>query len=172
MCSTTPPSAPITPTGQASLTDTTLTWNVPTLAPDGTVTLSYTVIVNEGAYGVTLRNVATPDDSGECEQPDDCTTTHPTPRWTLTKLSDPESGATVNPGDTVAYTLTATQRLRWRRHRRHGNRRPVRRPRQRNFRHDHPGRRGHPQRYNADLDVAESVQSRGRRDPHLHGDRE
>ena len=75
----------ITPADQASLTDTTLTWNVPDLAPDGTVTLTYTVTVNEGAYGVTLRNVATPDDSGECEEPDDCTTSHPTPRWTLTK---------------------------------------------------------------------------------------
>ena len=99
----------ITPADQASLTDTTLTWSVPNLAPGDTATLTYTVIVNADAFNQTLRNVATPgDDSGECEAPDDCTTEHPTPGYTLTKTSDPADGATVQPGDTVTYTLTVT----------------------------------------------------------------
>lgn len=91
-----------------SLTGTTLTWTVPgPLAPGDEVMLSYTVTVDAGAYGETLRNVATPDENGECEEPNDCTTIHPTPHWVLTKSSDPDRGSTVNPGDTVTYTLTA-----------------------------------------------------------------
>ena len=90
------------------MTGTTLSWTVPTLQPGENATLSYTVQVNPGAYDASLGNVATPGPGGECVQPTDCTTTHPTPHYTLTKASDPESGSTVNPGDTISYTLTAT----------------------------------------------------------------
>ncbi len=91
-----------------SLTGTTLTWTVPSpLDPGDTATLRYTVSVNDDAYGVTLRNVATPDDGGICVEPNDCTTTHPTPHWVINKTSDPTTGSTVDPGETVAYTLTA-----------------------------------------------------------------
>ena len=38
----------------------------------------------------------------------DCDTDHPTPGYALTKTSDPADGATVEPGDTVTYTLTVT----------------------------------------------------------------
>lgn len=38
---------------------------------------------------------------------DPCTTTHVTPRWLLTKSSDPASGSTVVPGETITYTLAA-----------------------------------------------------------------
>ena len=90
------------------LNGTTLTWTLPgPLAPGDEATLTYSVIVNDDAYGVELVNVATPDDNGTCEGPDDCTTVHPTPHWVLTKSSDPERGTTVNPGDTITYTLTA-----------------------------------------------------------------
>ena len=100
--------ASITPTGQATLTGTTLTWNVPTLQPDATATLAYTVTVDDDAFNETLANVATPGPGGECVEDADCTTSHPTPGYVLTKASDPADGATVQPGDTVTYTLTVT----------------------------------------------------------------
>ena len=40
--------------------------------------------------------------------PEDCETTHVTPHYVLTKISDPAIGSTVQPGDTVEYTVTAT----------------------------------------------------------------
>jgi uncharacterized repeat protein (TIGR01451 family) len=92
-----------------SITGTTLTWAVPDVAVDGTQTLSYTVTINTGAYGVALTNVATPQSpGGNCTTEAECTTTHYTPKWELTKTSDPASGDTVKPGDTITYTLTAT----------------------------------------------------------------
>lgn len=36
------------------------------------------------------------------------TTEHHTPAWSLEKTSDPASGSSVDPGDQVTYTLTAT----------------------------------------------------------------
>ena len=90
-----------------TLDGTTLTWAIPTLAPDQAVTISFTAVVNEGEWGVSIRNVATPDDAGECP-PDECTTEHPTPSYTLAKSSDPADGTTVKAGQTVTYTLTAT----------------------------------------------------------------
>ena len=91
-----------------SLTGTTLTWAVPTLQPTDVATLTYTVTVNAGEYGVALTNVVTPGPGGDCTSTADCTTTHYTPKWELTKKSDPPSGDPVHPGDTVTYTLTAT----------------------------------------------------------------
>ena len=88
-----------------SVSGTTLTWAAPTLQPGGTATLTYTVTVNAGAYDQTLRNVATPGPGGDCATT--CSTTHPTPHYTLTKTSDPATGETVQPGDTIGYTLTA-----------------------------------------------------------------
>ena len=95
-----------------SLAGTRLTWDVPTLAPGANASVSYTVTVNEGAYGVTIGNVVTAgdevpppsncDDSGVCGE-----TEHYTPAWDLTKSSDPVTGSTVSPGDTITYTLTA-----------------------------------------------------------------
>ncbi|GAA3617795.1 hypothetical protein GCM10022236_20030 [Microlunatus ginsengisoli] len=91
-----------------SVTGTTLTWTVPTLQPGNTATLSYTVTVNAGAYGQMLANVAAPGPGGECTEPDDCTTTHPTPHYVLEKSSDPPTGSDVQPGDTITYTLRMT----------------------------------------------------------------
>ena len=68
----------------------------------------YTVTVNADAFNETIGNVATPGPGGECVAPADCDTTHPTPHYTLTKTSDPVDGSTVQPGDTVSYTLTVT----------------------------------------------------------------
>ncbi len=93
----------------ATITGTTLTWNVPTIAAGGAdATLSYTVKVNADAIGVTIRNVATPDQSGDCTSEADCTTDHPVGAWTLKKSSDPAPGSNVDTGSTITYTLTAT----------------------------------------------------------------
>ena len=92
-----------------SITGTTLTWAVPTMAPGESASVSYTVTVSEGQWNQTLRNVVTPNGSGgSCDEPGDCTTEHFTPAWSLVKSSEPPAGSTVEPGDQVTYTLTAT----------------------------------------------------------------
>ncbi|MFZ1381800.1 MAG: isopeptide-forming domain-containing fimbrial protein, partial [Scrofimicrobium sp.] len=95
-----------------SLAGTRLTWDVPTLAPGANASVSYEVTVNAGALGVTIGNVVTAGDEvpppTNCDEDGICgETEHYTPAWDLTKSSDPASGSTVNPGDTVTYTLTA-----------------------------------------------------------------
>ena len=90
-----------------TLDGTTLTWNADAIAVDGSVSVSYTVVVHDDARGVTLRNVVVPTSpGGECEG--SCTTEHPVPAWSLTKTSDPATGTTVLPGQEVTYTLTVT----------------------------------------------------------------
>ena len=98
--------------GSAELNGTTLTWTIPDL--NANATLSYSVTVDDDAHGVSLTNVATAPEDAPQPQPcasgdEDCrTTTHQTPAaWTLTKSSDPDSGAVVQPGDTITYTLHA-----------------------------------------------------------------
>ena len=95
-----------TSSGSASLDGSTLTWTVGSVEPGHSVTLTYSVTVDDDADGATLHNVATPTTPGGSCAPDECDTWHHTPEWTLTKTSDPASGATVEPGDTVTYTLT------------------------------------------------------------------
>ena len=93
----------------ATITGTTLTWNVPTIAAGGAdATLSYTVKVNADADGVTIRNVVTPGPGGDCTSEANCTTDHPVGAWTLKKSSDPAPGSNVDTGSTITYTLTAT----------------------------------------------------------------
>ncbi|WP_108718829.1 DUF5979 domain-containing protein [Miniimonas sp. S16] len=90
-----------------TLDGTTLTWAIPTIEPGGEpVSVSYSVRVNDDATGATIRNVVTPATGGSCVE--SCTTQHPTPAWTIEKSSDPVSGSTVLPGQSVTYTLTAT----------------------------------------------------------------
>ena len=60
----------------ATLSGSTLTWNVPVLQPGGSAELSYTVTVDDDAYDVSFANVATPGNGGKCTT---CTTTHETP---------------------------------------------------------------------------------------------
>ena len=87
--------------------DGTLTWTIPDIAPGSAVTVSYAVTVNAGAYNQTVRNVVTTSSpGGRCEEPADCTTEHFTPHYLVSKSSDPPTGSTVNPGDTITYTLT------------------------------------------------------------------
>ncbi len=102
--------AVVTPLGAGlTLNGTTLTWAVPAVAPGASVSVSYKVTVSAGAWGQTLRNVATPQTpGGTCPVADDCATSHPVPAWTLTKTSNPANGAVVDVGTLVTYTLKVT----------------------------------------------------------------
>ena len=62
--------------GGATLSGTTLTWNVPSVQPGYAAQLSYTVTVDDDAYDVSFGNVATPGGGGRCTT---CTTTHEHP---------------------------------------------------------------------------------------------
>ena len=95
-----------TSSGSASLSGTALTWTLGRVEPGRSVTLTYSVTVDDDADGVTLHNVATPTTPGGSCVEDECDTSHHTPEWTLTKTSDPATGATVEPGETITYTLT------------------------------------------------------------------
>ena len=89
---------------QLTRTGNALIWAIPALAPGATTSVTYAVTVH--ADGATLTNTVTPDGSGgTCTT---CTTTQYTASWTLAKTSDPASGAVVQPGDVITYTLTVT----------------------------------------------------------------
>ena len=62
----------------ATLDGTTLTWQIPDLAPGESATLMYQVRLDDDAWNVTVTNVATPGNGGECP-PAECTTDHKTP---------------------------------------------------------------------------------------------
>lgn len=90
---------------------TALQWSIGDIAVNGKQTASYHVTVATDAYGQTVRNSVTPDTpGGSCttQAGESCTTDNPIPAWTLAKSSDPASGSTVHPGQTITYTLTAT----------------------------------------------------------------
>ena len=88
----------------------TLTW-MGALSPGETVTVAFKVTVKENVEGVTLDNRATataqPPGAGEPLRPAPPTTEHPVPvpGFELSKSSNPEDGADVNPGDTITYTV-------------------------------------------------------------------
>ncbi|MEI2433057.1 hypothetical protein RDV84_03345 [Lysobacter yananisis] len=76
----------------------------------GTYTLTYTTTVDADASGTVGNSVAGTgggDPDPECSN---CTTTHPValPVITSSKSSTPATGTTVNPGDTITYTLSTT----------------------------------------------------------------
>lgn len=90
--------------GSAVLEGTTLTWSPGMVY--GSATMTYSVIVNEGAYGEVLRNVVTPPEGGQCSET--CSTEHPIPHFMLEKTSNPATGSLVYPGESITYTLRAT----------------------------------------------------------------
>ena len=119
-------------TGTATLSGTTLTWDIPVLSEQETVT--YQVKVDDDAFGVQLQNVVTSPGSEPCtpvsalaaaaaaattvqprlapappttDDPSCDSTHHETPAWSLSKSSDPASGSTVPVGSTITYTLKA-----------------------------------------------------------------
>ncbi|MBK0422202.1 DUF11 domain-containing protein [Leucobacter sp. CSA2] len=93
-----------------NLNGTDLSWSG-TLEPGQNVVITYTVKLNEDAWGVLLNNhassTATPP-TGPPITPPEVTTEHPTPKYEFAKTSDPKSGTAVNPGQTITYTLTGT----------------------------------------------------------------
>ncbi len=81
----------------------TLTWTGDIAAAQDAV-IRYTVMVDAGAEsGDVLRNVVVSKDSPEVPE-----TKHPVTTIALEKTVDPASGSTVRPGDTVTYTVTAS----------------------------------------------------------------
>jgi uncharacterized repeat protein (TIGR01451 family) len=82
------------------------------LAVGSVVTISYSVTVT-GAGDMSLTNIVTPGENGECVAASDgnveCTTTHQTGRFTFSKMSDPAHNSDVQVGDVVNYTVTVTQ---------------------------------------------------------------
>ena len=106
-----------------TLSGTTLTWTGD-LPVDGTVTLTYQVTVNADvtAEDVLVNHVTgegtNPNDPNHPSVPsncvtgseEDCTTSHTPgiPGLTVKKASDPESGSLVNPGQTITYTVVAS----------------------------------------------------------------
>ena len=89
--------------GSAALSGNTLTWNTSSFS--GTATLTYSVVIDANAYGVSLVNVVTPPTGGSCSA--SCTTINFTPHFVLTKAANPANGSTVDRGQTITYTLHA-----------------------------------------------------------------
>ncbi|WP_430591968.1 DUF7507 domain-containing protein [Humidisolicoccus flavus] len=91
-----------------------LTWGG-NLGVGEAVTVTYSVTVESIAEGATLNNVAnasaTPPGGGTPpSSPPEQSTSNPvaTPGFTLEKTVDPASGTAVNAGDTLSYTITAS----------------------------------------------------------------
>ncbi len=79
----------------ATLTESagTLTWAIPDIAVGASVSVSYSVTVDESAAGKTLDNVVVPGHGGECVTPDDCITHHPVKQIIPTTLNSCELDA-------------------------------------------------------------------------------
>jgi uncharacterized repeat protein (TIGR01451 family)/fimbrial isopeptide formation D2 family protein len=73
-------------------------------APAGIYTVNYTATVNADAAGTVTNTVSGVD----CATADSCTTSHNVSTVTVQKTANPVSGTTVNPGETITYTLTYT----------------------------------------------------------------
>ena len=90
----------------------TLSWSGD-LDVDQDVTITYSVTVTSLGDGELLNLVTTTDTRGVCvpaaDQNEDCTTRHLLGDYNLVKSSDPETGSSVAPGETVTYTVTVTQ---------------------------------------------------------------
>ncbi|QQQ00608.1 isopeptide-forming domain-containing fimbrial protein [Lysobacter enzymogenes] len=87
-----------------------LSCTLPAGTAPGTYTLTYTTTVNADASG-TVGNSVTGTGGGDPDpECTNCTTTHPValPVITSSKSSTPATGTTVNPGDTITYTLSTT----------------------------------------------------------------
>lgn len=111
--------------GTAEVQGTTLSWSG-MLAPGAAVVITYTVTVNDDATGVLLSNTVggeatplipedptdpdSPTNPGQPLTPPKVTTEHPVanPGFEIIKSADPATGARVDPGSVIAYTVTGT----------------------------------------------------------------
>ena len=95
---------------QPEVNGTTLSWEGK-LEIGETVTITYTVTLNDDAEGVIVQNragsSATPPGLPPITPPE-VETWHPTPGYTFMKAADPVSGSAVTSGDVITYTLTGT----------------------------------------------------------------
>lgn len=101
---------PVT-SGAATVTGDELAWNG-ALEPGQVLTVTYSVIVDEGAEGERIANSVTasgtPPGGFDPIVPPAVTTEHPVAGFELVKTSSPASGSTVEPGQTIQYTVTGT----------------------------------------------------------------
>ncbi|WP_158716284.1 DUF5979 domain-containing protein [Blastococcus sp. Marseille-P5729] len=94
--------------GSASISGTTLTWQLGTVSGTTPYTISYEAKVKANTWGADLKNVVSA--TGE-QPPTDCptcttTTEHEVPpSYTITKSADPASGSKVKPGQVITYTV-------------------------------------------------------------------
>lgn len=83
-----------------------LTWDVPDLAPRQLLPQrTFHVRIDDGAWGQEIHTQLSPGPGGECVS--SCSLVHYTPAWELSATADPASGAEVQAGDQITYTLTA-----------------------------------------------------------------
>ena len=94
-----------TSAGKTSYAAPTLTW-ADALAAGDTATITYTVTVTNAGDHDLVNTVTADCTTGDC--PPDKTITIPLPHVVPLKTSDPASGADVQAGDVVTYTLTYT----------------------------------------------------------------
>ncbi|MEV8337544.1 SdrD B-like domain-containing protein [Leucobacter sp. NPDC077196] len=92
--------------GSITYVDGVLTW-AGNLSDGAEVTITYSVTVKDGGDGI-VRNAATPDSRGQCDDSVGCESTLDIlpGAYTFSKTSDPESGVEVAVDDRIAYTLT------------------------------------------------------------------
>jgi uncharacterized repeat protein (TIGR01451 family) len=99
--------------GMVDVTDGVLSWSG-TVPVGGIATITYSVTVHDAdALADTDTSVVNTVVSPGCVPADggfpDCTTSHQVGWFTIGKVSDPASAASVGPGDTVDYTVTVAQ---------------------------------------------------------------
>ena len=97
--------------GAAAVDGNDLTWTG-ALEPGQTVTVTYSVIVNDGVAGEKIANSVTasgtPPGPFDPLTPPTVTTENPVAGFEITKSANPASGTVVEPGQTIEYAVTAS----------------------------------------------------------------
>ena len=97
--------------GAATVTGDDLAWTG-ALEPGQVLTITYSVIVDEGVEGERIANrvtaSGTPPGGLPPTVPPVVTTEHPVAGFEVAKTSTPAAGSVVEPGQTIAYTVTGT----------------------------------------------------------------
>ncbi|MEV8263614.1 isopeptide-forming domain-containing fimbrial protein [Microbacterium sp. NPDC077057] len=97
--------------GAATVTGDDLAWTG-ALEPGQVLTITYSVVVDEGVEGERIANrvtaSGTPPGGLPPITPPAVTTEHPVAGFEVAKTSDPAAGTVVEPGQTIEYTVTGT----------------------------------------------------------------